>query len=95
MRKPTDKQKAFMNFDELKLDNTYKFLTVRSPKREANVFKLECLVGVDEAPNGDVTALSIAFVNSKKEIYVIQTIDDTTEIGKKMIKEITEMRGKK
>lgn len=87
------KQKAFMDF-ELKVDNTLKLYgSTRTSRREANVFKLECLVGVDEAPNErDITVLTVAFVNDKKEMYVIQTFDDTTEIGKKMINAITEMR---
>lgn len=88
--KPSEKYKDLM--DTLEFNAYSSLFKVRTPRKEDEVFKLECIVGVDKAVNEkDITALSVGFVNSKKELYIIRTFDDTTEIGKKMIKEITDM----
>jgi len=91
MIKPTKMQEAFFNFKPN--ENTIKIASIRTPEKYPNVFNLECVVSVDEAPNDrDITFLTIGFVNNKRELYIIQTFDDTTESGKSMIKAITEMK---
>ncbi len=92
MIKPSEKLKAMMDFESK--DNTIKYLgaSTRNP-REVNVFKLECIVSVDEAVNErDITFLTVGFVNNKRRLYIIQTFDDTTVIGKEMIKAITDTK---
>ncbi len=93
MIKPSEKQKAFKDF-KLNADNTIKFLggSIRTP-RETNVFNLECIFSLDKAVNDrDITTLTVAILNNKRRLYVIQTFDDTTESGKAMIKAITDIK---